>query len=66
MLNTQRLSLLAWDNLGVGIIIHCHRVDFIVRKSRTTAFLHLVEDIGYTLVYVLVLFAEILRKEFIV
>ena len=44
MLNTQRLLLLAWDNLGVGIIVHGERVDFIVREAVAPALLHIIED----------------------
>ena len=68
MLGTHHFAgiRLAYLYVVLVIVMHCHRVDFIVRKSRITAFLYLAEDIVYTLVYVLVFLAETLRKEFIV
>lgn len=66
MLNTQRLSLLAWDNLGVGIIMHGKGIYLLIGQTCTPHSLDFRQDVGNTLVYALVLFAETLRKEFIV
>ena len=53
MLNTQRLLLLAWDNLGVGIIVYGLSVNLPVREAVATAFLHIVQNVCDTIVYVL-------------
>ena len=63
MLNTQRLLLLAWDNLGVGIIVYGLSVYLPVREAVATAFLHIVQNVGHAVIYVLGRVAVVLRKE---
>ena len=47
------------------IVVDCHRVHLSVREAVTTAPLYLVENVGYTIVYVLALLAVCHRKEFV-
>ena len=63
MLNTQRLLLLAWDNLGVGIIVYGLSVYLPVREAVATAFLHIVQNVGHAIVYVLGRVTVFLGKE---
>lgn len=65
MLNTQRLLLLAWDNLGVGIIVNGERPHFVVSHSATAACLDLVENERDTIVQVLALFGIRRGKKFV-
>ncbi len=65
MLNTQRLLLLAWDNLGVGIIVYGLSVYLPVREAVATAFLHIVQNVGHAIVYVFGRVAVVLGKEHI-
>ena len=62
MLNTQRLLLLAWDNLGVGIIVDGLPEYLSVRETVATAFLHIVQNVGHALVHVLGRVAVLLCK----
>ena len=56
MLNTQRLLLLAWDNLGVGIIMHSQRIDLRIREAVAAALLDIVQNKGDAVVEVFMLF----------
>ena len=57
------LDRLAHLNLVLVIVVYCLSVYLSVREAVTTAFLHIVQNVGYAIVNVLGWIAVVLRKE---
>ena len=57
------LDRLAHLNLVFVIVVYCLSVYLSVREAVTTAFLHIVQNVGYAIVNVLGWIAVVLRKE---